>query len=169
MYKKYLCAALLAGAIAAPLSAADQFFFELNRGVFFYSALGGKIGWMHYGKNEKIGFICDINYFNNGFVDEFEGDWREAVKIAHNIGAAAGIVFNNMGMDGVIRTSEYIKLKGVYSFWDNPTIYPFLDLDFKLSVFFADQAGITAGIGIEPLIIPYMFYFHISLGMILTR
>ena len=168
MKKTYLFIAVFAAVCAADISAGDQIFFEVNGGVFFYPALGGKIGWMHYGENEKIGFICDINYFNNGFVDEFEGDWKEEVKQAHNFGAAAGVVFNNMGMSGVIRTSQYIKLKGVYSIWGRPTFYPFLDLGCKLGISFAENAGFAAGIGIEPLIIPYLFYFHISAGMLFT-
>jgi hypothetical protein len=168
MRKKCLCAAVFAFAVAVHIPADDQIFFELNSGVYFYSALGAKIGWMHYWENEKVGFICDINYFNNGFVDEFEGDWQEAVQIAHNIGLAAGVVFNNMGMSGVIRTSEHIKLKGVYSIWERPTFYPFLDLGFNLGLFFSDNAGITAGVGIEPLIIPYLVYFHFSVGMVFT-
>ena len=115
--------------------AADQIFFELNAGVYFYPGFGGKAGWMHYWANEKIGFICDVSYYNNGFVGEIEGNWREETKKAHNAGLAAGIVLNNMGMSGVFRTSEYLKLKGVYSAWDKPSFLPYLDAGFKLNVF----------------------------------
>ena len=148
------------------LSASDQIFFELNGGIWFYPGVGGKIGWIHHWSNEKIGFIADVSYYNNGFVDEIEGDWREAIKMAHNFGLAAGVVFNNMGFNGLFRTSQYIKLKGVLDLWNNnPSFAPGLDVGFKLNLFFMEKTALSLGVGLD--IIPYP-YPYISLGMTFT-
>jgi hypothetical protein len=154
---------LLVGSISF-LSAMDQIFFELNGGVWFYPGVGGKVGWIHHWDNDKIGFICDISYYNNGFVDKHEGNWREEIKIAHNLGLAVGIVFNNMGFNGLFRTSQYIKIKGLLSFWDNPSFAPGLDIGLKLNIFFIEKIALSAGIGFEiPILYPYF-----SLGMTFT-
>jgi hypothetical protein len=132
---------------------------------YFYPGFGGKAGWIHYWKNEKVGFICDVSYYNNGFVGEIEGNWKEEIKKAHNFGLAAGIVFNNMGMNGVFRTGEYIKLKGVYTLWDKPAFLPYLDAGFKINIFFTDTTAVSAGIGVEMLSIPFPY---LALGMTFT-
>jgi hypothetical protein len=163
--KKIVYLAILIIGTASAAFAADQIFFELNAGIYFYPGAGGKIGWIHYWKNEKIGFTCDVSYYNNGFVDEIEGNWKEEIKKAHNWGLAAGILFNNMGMNGVFRTSEYIKLKGMYAIWDKPGFLPYLDVGFKLNIFFSDRTALAAGIGLEMLMIPYPY---LSLGMTFT-
>jgi hypothetical protein len=163
--RRFFCLAILAAGIVSAAPAADQIFFELNAGLYFYPGFGGKLGWMHYWKNEKIGFIWDVSYYNNGFVDEVEGDWQEEIKKAHNAGLAAGVVFNNMGMHGLFRTSEYIKLKGVYTTWDKPAFHLYGDAGFKLNVFFTDTAAFSTGIGVEMLMIPYPY---LSLGMTFT-
>jgi len=119
---------------------------------------------MHYWNNEKIGLIADLSYFNNGFVDE-EADWREEIKTAHNIGIASGVVFNNMGMNGVIRTMEYIKLKGILHLWNGPKFYPWLDLGFKLNVFFTDKTALSTGIGSDVTLLAFP-HLYFSLGMI---
>lgn len=147
MKKKLVCFFIIFTGAAAAVSAADQIYFELNYGMYFYPGVGGKIGWMHYWNNETIGFICDVGYYNNGFVDE--GDWHEYIKIAHNFGLAAGVVFNNMGMQGVVRTAEYIKLRGVYSVWNTPELRPYIDIGFKLNVFFTEKTALSLGIGAE--------------------
>jgi hypothetical protein len=167
MKKKLICLAVLFIAVASVVSAADQLFFELTGGTSFYPAIGGKIGWMHYWNNEKIGLITDVSYFNNGFVHEPEGDWREWTKKAHNIGIAAGMVFNNMGMNGLIRTMEYIKLKVLLRSWDGITFYPCLDAGFKLNVFFTDKTAFSTGVGTD---LPLMAFphFYLSLGMVFT-
>ena len=96
--KKIICFfIMLVGTVSLVPAATNQFFFELNGGIWFYAGVGAKFGWMRFWNNEKIGFIGDVSYYNNGFVDKHEGDWREAIRIAHNFGLAAGIVFNNMG------------------------------------------------------------------------
>ena len=149
-------------------SAGDNVFFELNYGVWFYPGFGGKVGWEHYWNNEKIGLIADVSYYNNGFVDEIEGDWREQIKVAHNFGLAAGVVFNNMGFNGVLRTSEYIKLKGL---WQTNSyllpIVPVIDLGFKLDVFFAEKTAVSIGTGLEMTWIIHP-YWYASLGMKFT-
>ncbi|MDR2520944.1 MAG: hypothetical protein LBC72_00100 [Spirochaetaceae bacterium] len=166
MKKKLACFGIIFAGLNAGLYATDQIYFELNCGAYFYAGIGGKIGWMRFGNNEKVGFICDASYYNNGFVDEYEGDWHETVKIAHNIGLAAGVIFNNMGMDGVLRTSEHIKLKGLYTIWDRPQLVPCLDIGFKLNAFFTEETALTMGIGYEIyVIIPFPY---VSLGMIFT-
>ena len=168
--KKIICLIVMLIGIASFASAeTDQIFFELNYGVWFYPGFGGKIGWEHYWNNEKIGFIGDVSYYNNGFVRE-EGDWREAIKRSHNIGLAAGIVFNNMGFKGVFRTSEYIKLKGL---WRNSVgtiqspILPVIDLGFKLDIFFIEKAAFSAGLGFDMTWFIYP-YWYASLGMKFT-
>jgi opacity protein-like surface antigen len=168
MKKKFICLSVLIIGIASIAPAADQIFFDVNGGVAFYPALGGKIGWMHYWDNEKIGLITDISYYNNGFGVEKEGaDWREETKKAHNIGIGAGVVFNNMGMSGVIRTMEYVQLRALLGLRDEVSFSPALDLGFKLNVFFTEKTALTAGLGtdLSLLIFPY-FYF--SLGMTFT-
>jgi len=149
------------------ISAADQIYFDLTGGINFYPVIGGKIGWIHYWNNEKIGLITEISYFNNGFVHEPEGNWIEETKEAHNIGIGAGILFNNMGMNGIIRTMEYIKIKGILHLWGDPVFYPWLDLGFKLNVFFKDTTSISAGVGIELtwLSFPHIYF---TLGMLFT-
>ncbi|MDR2491676.1 MAG: hypothetical protein LBD20_09785, partial [Spirochaetaceae bacterium] len=161
---KFICFGVIFIGLHTGIHAADQIYFDVNYGVYFYPGVGGKIGWMHYWNNEKVGFICDVHYYNNGFTDE--GDWRESVKIAHNFGLAAGVVFNNMGMNGVLRTAEYIKLKGVYSVWDKPEILPFIDAGFKLNVFFTEKIALSLGVGSEILLI--LPYGYLSLGMTFT-
>jgi len=136
--------------------------------VWFYPGFGGKIGWEHYWENEKIGLIADLSYYNNCFVDEMEGDWREQIKYSHNLGLSAGVIFNNMGMNGVLRTSEYIKLKGVWH--TNSTSFPVspvLDLGFKLDVFFAEKTAVSAGVGLDLTWFVYPFWYA-SLGMKFT-
>jgi hypothetical protein len=159
--KRLACFALLIMGTASAVPA-DQIFFELNAGLYFYPGLGGKTGWIHYWTNEKIGFICDVSYYNNGFVNETEGNRKAAIEKAHNVGLAAGVVFNNTGMHGVLCTSEYIKLKGVYSIWDKPALLPYLDAGFKINMFFTDTTAFAAGTGLEMLMIPYPY---LSLGM----
>ncbi|MDR2509569.1 MAG: hypothetical protein LBC77_02875 [Spirochaetaceae bacterium] len=166
MKKKLVCFCIFIAGLNAGLYAADQIYFELNAGAYFYTGLGAKIGWIHFWNNEKIGFICDAGYYNNGFVEEPGADWREIIKIAHNFGLAAGVVFNNMGLDGVLRTQEYIKLRAVYSIWDRPKLVPCIDLGLKLSVFFSENTAVSLGIGMETVIMlpcPYL-----SLGMTFT-
>jgi hypothetical protein len=163
MNKNYVLGFVLLAGIGSGAQAADQFFFAIDGGVYFYPGFGGNIGWMHYWKNEKIGFIGDISYYNNGFTGEGDG-WKENIKIAHNIGIAAGVVFNNMDMKGIIRTSEYIKLKGLLSIWDKPSFFPKLDTGFNLNVFFTNKNAFSAGVGVE---IP-IFYPYLSLGMTFT-
>ena len=168
MNKKFTFFVFFIAGIASFASAADQVFFELNYGVWFYPGFGGKIGWEHYWDNEKIGLIADVSYYNNGFVDELEGDWREQIKVAHNFGLAAGVVFNNMGFNGVLRTSEYIKLKGLWQTYSNfLPVAPVVDLGFKLDVFFAGKTAVSAGIGLEMTWIVYP-YWYASVGMKFT-
>jgi len=167
MKKKLIFLAIMIIGIVSVVSAADQIFFDLTYGVNFYPAIGGKIGWMHYWNNEKIGLITDLSYYNNGFVEEPEGDWREETKKAHNIGIAAGVVFNNMGMNGVIRTMEYIKLKGILHLWNEPKFYPWLDLGFKLNVFFTDKIALSTGLGADLTFLAFP-HFYVSLGTIFT-
>ena len=167
MKKKLFLLALMLPGFGTTLYAADQIYFEATAGVYFYPGFGGKLGWMHYWNNEKRGLIIDVSYFNNGFVDEIEGDWREVVKIAHNFGLAAGIVFNNMGMDGVFRTSEYIKLKLVYDVWGRPKFIPYINAGVKGNFFFTERAAVGAGLGIE-LAGFQLPYPYISLGMTFT-
>ena len=166
--KKIICLIVMLIGIASFASAeTDQIFFELNYGVWFYPGFGGKIGWEHYWNNEKIGFIGDVSYYNNGFVRE-EGDWREQIKKAHNFGLAAGVVFNNMGFNGVLRTSEYIKLKGLWeTYYKTRPIVPVIDLGFKLDVFFAEETTISVGTGLEMTWLVYP-YWYASLGMKFT-
>jgi hypothetical protein len=167
MKKKIIFLAILFFGILFAVSAEDQIFFDLTYGVNFYPAIGGKIGWMHYWNNEKIGLVTDISYYNNGFVEEPEGDWREESKKAHNIGIAAGVVFNNMGMNSVIRTMEYIKLKGILHLWNETKFYPWLDLGFKLNVFFTNTTALSVGIGAD---LTWLAFPHIyaSLGAVFT-
>ena len=167
MNKKFTFFVFLIVGIESFVSAADQVFFELNGGVYFYPGLGGKVGWIHHWNNEKIGLIADVSYYNNGFVDKPEADWREEIKKAHNFGLAAGVVFNNMGFNGLFRTSEYIKLKGVLSLWDKPSFAPVVDLGFKLDVFFAEKTAVSVGTGFEMTWIVYP-YWYASLGMKFT-
>jgi len=159
---------MLVGVVSFLPAATDQFFFELNGGVWFYPGFGAKVGWMHFWNNEKIGFIADVSYYNNGFVHKDEGhDWREEIKIAHNFGIAAGVVFNNMGFNGALRTSQHIKLKGVYSIWDRPSLSGLgLDVGFKLNWFFTEKTALSTGIGLDIVPLPYPY---ISLGMTFTR
>ena len=167
MNKKYTLLTFLIVGITSFASAADQVFFELNYGVWFYPGFGGKVGWEHYWKNEKIGLIGDVSYYNNCFVGE-EGDWREQIKHTHNFGLAAGVVFNNMGFNGVLRTSEYIKLKGLWeTYYKTRPIVPVIDLGFKLDVFFAEKTAISVGTGFEMTEIVYP-YWYASLGMKFT-
>ena len=44
---KTLFALLCGVVIGAAAFGTEQFFFELNGGIYFYPGLGGKIGWMH--------------------------------------------------------------------------------------------------------------------------
>jgi len=167
MKKKLIFLAVLVIGVVTVASATDQIFFDLTYGVNFYPAIGGKIGWMALlESNEKIGLITDLSYFNNGFVDE-EGDWREEIKKAHNIGIAAGVVFNNMGMNGVIRTMEYIKLKGILHLWNEPKFYPWLDLGFKLNVFFTNKIALSTGLGADVTFLAFP-HIYVSLGTIFT-
>ena len=167
MRQKPILFAILIIGVASAASAGDQLFFDLTYGVNFYPAVGGKIGWMHFWDNEKIGLITDVSYYNNGFVEEPEGDWREETKKAHNIGIAAGVVLNNMGMNGVIRTMEYIKLKGILHLLNEPKFYPWLDLGVKLNVFFTNTIALSAGVDADLtwLQFPYLYF---SLGMVFT-
>jgi len=167
MNRKVILFLFLFVGIVSFLSATDQIFFELNGGVYFYPGFGGKVGWIHHWSNEKIGLISDVSYYNNGFVDEIEGDWRNEIKKAHNFGLAAGVVFNNMGMQGMFRTSEYIKLKGVLSHWDKPSFIPGSDIGFKLNIFFIEKTAFSAGIGFENALF-YLPYPYFSLGMTFT-
>jgi hypothetical protein len=166
MNKKYTLLAFLIVGIASFASAADRVFFELNYGVWFYPGFGGKIGWEHYWENEKVGFIGDVSYYNNCFSDE--KDWRETIKRTHNLGLTAGVVFNNMGFNGVLRTSEYIKLKALWQTYAVLLpIAPVIDLGFKLDVFFAEETAISVGTGLEMTWLVYP-YWYASLGMKFT-
>ena len=150
--KKVICFLVMLIGIASFASAADQVFFELNGGDWSYPGIFAKVGWMHFWNNEKIGFIGDVSYYNKSFIVKHENDEivRTITDRTHNIGLAAGIVFNNMGFKGVLRTSEYIKLKGL---WQTSTallpIVPVLDLGFKLDVFFVEKTAFSAGLGLE--------------------
>jgi hypothetical protein len=163
--KKFILLAFLFIGAVSFLPAADQIFFELNGGIWFYPGIGGKVGWIHHWNNEKIGLIADVSYYNNGFTDEGEG-WMENIREAHNVGLAAGVVFNNMGFSGLLRTSEYIKLKGVLSLGDRPSFAPGLDIGFKLNLFLHEKTALSVGIGLDMVYFAPFPYF--SLGMTFT-
>ena len=146
MNKKYTLFAFLIVGNLSLLSAADQIFFDLNGGVWFYPGFGGRVGWIHHWNNEKVGLIADIGYYNNGFTDD-GGSVAENIGIAHNFVFAAGVVFNNMGFKGLLRTSEYIKLKGGLSLWDSPSPILGLDIGFKLNVFFLEKPPFRLELG----------------------
>jgi hypothetical protein len=175
MKKKLVCFVVLIIGIVSVVPAEDQFFFNVNIGVAFYPAIGAKVGWMHYWDNEKIGLVADVSYYNNGLkekdikadTNEDRGDWTDEFRKAHNLGIAAGVVFNNMGMSGVIRTAEYVKLKGLLKLYDGPVFYPCLDFEFKFNVFFTDRTAFSAGLGIEFPLIQFPYYYF-SLGMVFT-
>ena len=168
MGKKIICfTVMLIGIVPFVSAATDQFFFELDGGVWFYPGIGAKVGWMRFWNNERIGFVGDVSYYNNGFVDELEGDWREEIKKAHNFGLAAGIVFNNMGFNGVLRTSQHIKIKGFLSVWGKPSLAPGLDVGVKLNLFLIEKTALSAGIGLD--MVYFMPYPYISLGMTFTK
>jgi len=170
MKKKLLITVLLIFGIVSVAPAADQIYFELNGGIWFYPGIGGRVGWMKYWQNETIGLICDLTYYNNGFVDELEGGWNKETGGIHNVGVAAGVVFNNMGMNGVIRTMEYIKLRVLVANIPSVSlldIWPVIDAGFKLNVFIEEKIALSAGIGLDLSYIIYPFPYF-SLGMVFT-
>jgi len=170
--KKMIVLAILMLGIASFLSAADQIFFDTTAGTQFYPTLGGRIGWMHYWNSEKIGLVSDLSY--HGYTPEpcvHDGNYE--ATMAHSIGIASGVIFNNMGMNGVVRTMQYIKLKGIMHVWneiDNPEPVAFgawLDLGFALNVFFNNKTAISAGFGGEMNILEFP-HLYLSLGMKFT-
>lgn len=172
MKKMILCIVVLLIGITAILPAAtDQFSFDLNAGVWFYPGFGTRISWMRFWTNDRIGVIGDIRYYNNGFfgVESCGGnEMRENIRRAHNFGFAAGIVFNNMGFSGVIRTSQYIKLGCTFStwnwdLWNRLEVFPVINIGAKISAFFTEKTALSLGLGFDN-IFPY-----VSLGMIFTR
>ena len=155
MNKKLVFLIFLIIGIVSFVSAKDRIFFDFNYGVLVYPGFGGKIGYEHYWNNEKIGFIADVNYHNSG--DNY-------------FGLAAGIVFNNMGFNGVLRTSEYIKLKGVFATRkvnSNYFIAPNVDFGFNLDVFFAEKISFFAGFGYEMRLM-FLPHLYTSTGMRIT-
>jgi hypothetical protein len=170
MKKKYLIFIFLVFGVTSILTATEQIFLDITGGTSFYGTIGGKIGWMHYWNNEKIGLITDLSYHcytPRPYVSEGES-YDEA--IFHNIGIASGVVFNNMGMNGIVRTIEYIKLKGILHIWNEKdnhepiSFFPWLDLGFNLNVYFNSKIAISAGIGAEVTWIKFP-YLYLSLGM----
>jgi len=170
--KKIVLLAVLIMGITSFLSATDQIYFDTTAGNQFYAAFGGRIGWMHYWNNEKIGLISDLSYHT--YTPECPpGDVNYEPTMAHSIGLGTGVVFNNMGMNGVVRTMQYIKLKGILHVWneiDNPEPVAFgawLDLGFALNVFFTDKTAISVGFGGEVTYIEFP-HMYLSLGMKFT-
>ena len=171
--KKMIFLVILIIGIASILPAADQIYFDTTGGNQFYAAFGGRIGWMHFWSNEKIGLISDLSYHT--YTPEAcapDGSYY-AATMAHSIGLGTGVVFNNMGMNGVFRTMQYIKLKGIMHVWneiDNPEPVVFgawLDLGFALNVFITDKTAISAGFGSEVNILEFP-HLYLSLGMKFT-
>jgi len=168
MKKKIICLIVLfIGIVSVMPAQTDQFFFEMNGGVWFYPGVGGKVGWMHFCFSDKIGLIADLSYRVLFHTPPGGEMWN-----SHDLGFAAGIVFNNMGMNGTIRTSQHIKIKSVYSVsvqegrdYPEHSFAPCLDAGFRLSVFFNETTAVFAGVGIEsPIIYPVL-----SLGMTFSR
>ena len=164
MKKKLIVLVILVMGIIPTVQATDQIFFDINGGVAFYPAVGGKIGWMHYWENEKVGLIVDASYL--GIIASYpNADGGTETSYSNVAGISAGAVFNNMGMNGVIRTMQYVKLKLFSDFAEEPTFSPGFDLGFKLNVFFIERVALSSGIGIEAAtkLFPH---FYLSLGMI---
>ena len=182
MKKKIICfIVFFIGIVSVMPAATNQFFFDLNGGIWFYPGIGGRVGWLRFWNNERIGFIGDVRYrfiFSSapalapppGSVGE-----DRQVNNYHTIGLAAGVVFNNMGMSGTFRTSQYLKFGGVFdipntagednrfSFYpiSNPGVI--INPGVKISMFFTETTALSAGIGLEN-IFPYF-----SLGMTFSR
>ena len=169
MKKKFIVFILLVFGVVSVLPATDQIFFDVTGGVNFYGTVGGRIGWMRYWNNEKIGLITGLSYHGYKPMPYVpEGEVYEG-SIYHNIGLGAGVVFNNMGMNGTLRTMQYIKLKGIVHIWDdegnNDSLFtPWLDLGFKLNIFFNNRIALSTGIGAE-LTWSRFPHFYLSLGM----
>ena len=68
-----------------------------------------------------------------------------------------------MGMSGVIRTMQCVKLKLFFDLVKNFT--PGFDLGLKLNVFFTERVALSGGLGVEAggELFPHIY---LSLGMI---
>ena len=99
-----------------------------------------------------------------------EGEVYEG-SIYHNIGLGAGVVFNNMGLNGTFRTMQYIKLKGMLHLWDDegnndPIFSPWVDLGFNLNIYLNNNFALSTGIGTEIDMLWRRFpHFYLSLGI----